>query len=167
MYSLHYQKTKRDMTAQNRFLNKEKWHSQVIWMLFTFREYSLLPEKQMRSHCTLMHTLEEKTFLSLQIQRHRPIIWANFNWTSFDIYTGFYLSTSPSQTMEFMFFTTAIFTETFRCSSWKRWPLYNCFDFVGGTIAGIYRPVLNERVVYSHHTRVHGVKFQSTVLSRR
>ena len=38
-------------------------------------------------------------------------------------------------------------------------PLYNCFDFVGGTIACICIPVLNERVVYSHDTRVHGVKF--------
>ena len=28
--SLHYQKTERDMTALDRFLNKEKWHSQVI-----------------------------------------------------------------------------------------------------------------------------------------
>ena len=43
-------------------------------------------------------------------------------------------------------------------------PLYNCFDFVDGTIARICKPGLNERVVYSHHTRVHGVKFQSVVL---
>ena len=43
-------------------------------------------------------------------------------------------------------------------------PLYVCFDFIDGTIAHICRPVLNERVVYSHHTRVHGVKFQSVVL---
>ena len=44
------------------------------------------------------------------------------NSSSFDIYTQFYLSTSPSQTrvMEFIFFTTAIFTEIYRCSSWKR-----------------------------------------------
>ena len=27
--------------------------------------------------------------------------------------------------------------------------LFNCFDFVGGTIARICGPVLNERVVYS------------------
>ena len=43
-------------------------------------------------------------------------------------------------------------------------PLYNCFDFVGGTIAHICRPVLNKRVVYSHGIRVHGVKFQSVIL---
>ena len=43
-------------------------------------------------------------------------------------------------------------------------PLYNCFDFVGGTIACICIPVLNERVVYSHDTRVHDVKFQTVVL---
>ena len=44
------------------------------------------------------------------------------NSTSFDIYTRFYLSTSPSQTRvrKSIFFATAIFTETFTCSSWKR-----------------------------------------------
>ena len=30
---------------------------------------------------------------------------------------------------------------------------------VNGTMDSICRPVLNERVVYSHHIRVHGVKF--------
>ena len=43
-------------------------------------------------------------------------------------------------------------------------PLYSCFDFVSGTIAHICRLVLNERVMYSHNTRVHGVKFQCVVL---
>ena len=43
-------------------------------------------------------------------------------------------------------------------------PLYNCFGFVGGLIACICIPVLNERVVYNHDTRVHGVKFQTVVL---
>ena len=40
-------------------------------------------------------------------------------------------------------------------------PLYNCFDFVGGTIACICIPVLNETVVRSHGTRVNGIKFQT------
>ena len=57
--------------------------------------------------------------------------------------------------MEFIFFTTAIFTEI--SVAGKGAPLYNCFDFVGGTIVRICRPVLIERVVYSHDTRVHGV----------
>ena len=43
-------------------------------------------------------------------------------------------------------------------------PLYNCFDFVGGTIACICIPVLNEMVVYSHDTKVHGIKFRTVVL---
>ena len=42
--------------------------------------------------------------------------------------------------------------------------IYNCSDFVGGTIARICRPILNERVVYSHDKRVHGIKFQTVVL---
>ena len=37
-------------------------------------------------------------------------------------------------------------------------------DFVGGIIARICTPVLNEMVVYSHDMRVHGVKFQAVVL---
>ena len=46
----------------------------------------------------------------------------------------------------------------------KEAPLYNCFDLVGETIARICRPVLIESVVYSHNTRVHGVRFQTVVL---
>ena len=42
--------------------------------------------------------------------------------------------------------------------------LYSCFDLVGGTIARICRPVLNEREVYNHNTRVHGEQFQAVVL---
>ena len=42
--------------------------------------------------------------------------------------------------------------------------IYNCSDFVGGTIARICGPILNERVVYSHDKRVHGIKFQTVVL---
>ena len=41
----------------------------------------------------------------------------------------------------------------------KGTPLHNCFDLVGGTIACICIPILNERVVYSLDMRVHGVKF--------
>ena len=42
--------------------------------------------------------------------------------------------------------------------------LCNCFDFVGGTIAYICKPILNEKAVYSHDTRVHGVKYQTLIL---
>ena len=42
-------------------------------------------------------------------------------------------------------------------------PSYNYFDFVGRTMAHICRPVLHERVVYNHNTRVHGVEFQTVV----
>ena len=42
--------------------------------------------------------------------------------------------------------------------------LFNCFDFVGRTIDRICRTVLNERVVHSHDTRVHGIKLQAMVL---
>ena len=41
----------------------------------------------------------------MQKQRHGPMIWVKPSRTSFDIYTRFYLSLSPSQTrvMEFIF----------------------------------------------------------------
>ena len=45
-------------------------------------------------------------------------------------------------------------------------PFLNCFDFVDGAIARICRPVLNERMVYSQHTRVRGVKFQRVVFAK-
>ena len=42
--------------------------------------------------------------------------------------------------------------------------LYDCFDFVDGTIARTCGPVLNKRVVYRLYTRLHGMKSQSVVL---
>ena len=42
----------------------------------------------------------------------------------------------------------------------------SCFDFVDETIARICRPVLNERVIFSHHKRAHGAKSQCLVLPR-
>ena len=66
--------------------------------------------------------------------------------------------------MEFIFFKTAIFTEICRCCNGEGAPLYGCFDFVDGKIVCICTPVPGERVLHSHHTRVHGVKFQSVVL---
>ena len=53
-------------------------------------------------------------------------------------------------------FTTAIFTETCRCSSWKCTSLKNCFGFVDETVACVCRLLLNEKVVHSDRARVHG-----------
>ena len=141
-------------------LNKENF--------FFFRRVPLATRKADAIPRKLYGAFEENTFLSLEIQRHGLIIWAKPIWTLFDIYTRFYLSTSPSQTrvMEFIYFTTTIFREICRCSSWKKWPLYNCFDYVDGTIAHICRLVLNKRVIYSHHKKVYGVKFQIAVFPK-
>ena len=105
------------------------------------------------------------TFLSLQMQRHGPINWAKSNWTSFDIYTPFYLPVSPSQTrvMEFIFFINAILPKICRCRTGEGAPLFSCFNFVDRKIACICTPLLNERVVYSHHTRAH----KSDLLNQR
>ena len=43
-------------------------------------------------------------------------------------------------------------------------PLNNCFAFVDGTVRPICRPsTVNQRLLYSGHKRVHGIKFQSVV----
>ena len=103
-------------------------------LMTTVTVYCLPPESQMRSNCRFMHTFE-RSFLSIQIQRHGPIIWVKPNWILFDIQwnTQFYWSTSPSQTrfMEFNFVTTAIFIEICGCSSLKRctstWVFWLCW----------------------------------------
>ena len=158
--SLHYQKTERDMTALDRFLNKEIWHSQVVWKFTFFREYCQQPERQMRSHCASCILLKKRLSYRYRCKGMVPLFGQNPHRTLFDTCTRFYLSTSPSQTRvtEFVFFTTATFAEICKCSSWKRCT-YNYFDFFDGTIARICRPVLNERVMQSHHTKMHGVKY--------
>lgn len=42
-------------------------------------------------------------------------------------------------------------------------PLMNCWGFIDGTIRPTCRPTKNQRLVYSGHKRVHGLKFQSVV----
>ena len=82
------------------------------------------------------------------------------NSTSFDIYTQSYLSTLPSQTrvIEFNFLQTPYLQKYADAVTGKGALFYNCYNFIGGTIARIFLPVLNERVVYSHDTRAHGGK---------
>ena len=132
-------------------------------MFTTFREYCLLPEKQMQSHSRFIHTFK-KTLQFMQKQRHGPMIWVKPSWTSFDIYTRFYLSLSPSQTrvMEFIFLQPPYLQRYADAVAGKDAHLYNWFGFVDGTIPCICRPVLNEN--YSSQTKVHGLKFQSVIL---
>ena len=112
--------TKRPREIYDRFLNKEKWHSQVIWMFSTFRKYCLLPEKEIWRIVALCIFLKKKLSYPYRCKDVLPLFGRNSS--SFDIYTQFYLSASPSRTRvtEFTFFTTTIFTEIWRCSSWKR-----------------------------------------------
>ncbi|VDI30162.1 Hypothetical predicted protein [Mytilus galloprovincialis] len=42
-------------------------------------------------------------------------------------------------------------------------PLLNCWGFIDGTVMPICRPIRHQRIVYSGHKRVHGLKFQSVV----
>ena len=84
---LHYQKTMREMTKLDRFLNNEKWHSEVVQMFTTFGGYCLLPGKQTQSHCSFMDTFVEKTFLSLEMHgHHHRLEWWNSYFLQRHIY---------------------------------------------------------------------------------
>ena len=43
-------------------------------------------------------------------------------------------------------------------------PLNNCFGFIDGTVRGIARPEVDQRVVYNGHKKKHALKYQSLVL---
>ena len=42
------------------------------------------------------------------------------------------------------------------------WP--NCFGSVDGTVLRIFRPKINQNIVYNGHKRAHDIKFQSLAL---
>ena len=42
--------------------------------------------------------------------------------------------------------------------------LYNCFEFVDGTVRLVCRPGEQQRVIYNGHKRVHALKFQCVAL---
>ena len=136
-------------------------------MFSTFREYCLLPEKQMcdDAHCSFMHTFEETTLLSSQRERRTLIIWAKFNFISYLHSILFINVTITDQNYGLYIVLQPPYLQSYADAvAGKGAPLYNCFDYVGGTIARICRTVLYERVVYSHDTRVHGAKSQTVVL---
>ena len=39
-------------------------------------------------------------------------------------------------------------------------PLPNCWGFIDGTLRPCCRPIRNQRILFSGHKRVHGIKFQ-------
>ena len=80
-------------------------------------------QKRRCDRIVALHTFEEKTFLSLQMQRRAPITWAKlkFVWYLHSIlFINVTITNHHHIVTEFIFFTTAIFTEICRCSSWKR-----------------------------------------------
>ncbi|XP_028411590.1 protein ALP1-like isoform X2 [Dendronephthya gigantea] len=42
-------------------------------------------------------------------------------------------------------------------------PIKNCWGFIDGTLRPCCRPIRNQRILFSGHKRVHGLKFQSVV----
>ena len=45
-------------------------------------------------------------------------------------------------------------------------PLQQCLGFIDGTVRQIARPVVNQRIMFSGHKRVHCIKFQVRVHAR-
>lgn len=41
----------------------------------------------------------------------------------------------------------------------KGGPLTQCIGFIDGTVRSIARPIVNQRIMYSGHKRVHCIKF--------
>ena len=129
-------------------------------MFSTFRKYCSLPEKKMRSHCSFTYTFEENTFLSLQIQTTCSHYLGEIQVPL--IFTRNFIYQRHHHRLELrnLYSLQPPYLQKYADAvAGKGAPLYNCFDFVGGTIACICIPVLNERVVYSQDRKVHGVKF--------
>ena len=123
-------------------------------MFTTFRECCMLPEKQIRPHCSFTHTFA-KTFSFIQMQKHGFVTWANPKWSLFDILwnTRFDLSMSlsESRSMECNFLQLPYLQRYKDALVEKGTPLHNCFGFVDGTVARIFIPVFNKRMVYKGH----------------
>ena len=115
-------------------------------------------EKQMRSHCSFMCIFEVKTFLSLQMQWHGPVIWATFNFIWYLHSILFVNITIRLKSWNLYFLQLQYLQRYIAAAPGRDAPLYSCFELVDGTIARICRLALNERVVYSHYTRLHGAK---------
>ena len=60
---------------------------------------------------------------------------------------------SPDDILES--FATAIYR--------KGAPLSNYWGFIDGTVRPVYRPSLNQRILYNGNKRVHSIKFQSVI----
>ena len=138
-------------------------------MFTTFREYCLPPQKMIQWHCSFMNTFE-KTFPSIQMQRHGPIIWAKPKWTCLIFTIDFIYQLQhyelETRAMDFIFYFYFFLQPRYLqryAEAGKDTPLCNWFGFVDGAISRILRPVLNGNVLYSRYTWVHGVKFQSVV----
>ena len=89
-------------------------------MFRTFRECCLLPEKQMRSHCSIIILLQR---LSNPYRCKDMVALFERNPTELRlIFTLDFIYQRHYQTrvIEFIFCSTAIFTGICRCSSWKR-----------------------------------------------
>ena len=132
--------TKKPRDIYDKFLNKEKCILR-LFECFQLSESTGCCQKRRWDRIVALCVLLKKR-LSYLYRCKDVLQWFGRNSSSFHAGTQFYLSTSPSHTRnkEFTFFTTAIFKGIGA-------PLYNCLGYVGGTIACICIPVLNEKVV--------------------
>ena len=133
-------------------------------MFSTFRENCLLPEKEMRSHRSFAY-FWRKDFPILTDAKTCSHYLGEIQVRLIFTLNFIYQRHHHRLELRNLYSLQPPYLQKYADAvAGKGAPLYNCFDFVGGTIACIYIPVLNERVVFSHDTRVHGVTFQTVVL---
>ena len=133
-------------------------------MFSTFRENCLLPEKEMRSHRSFAY-FWRKDFPILTDAKTCSHYLGEIQVRLIFTLNFIYQRHHHRLELRNLYSLQPPYLQKYADAvARKGAPLYNCFDFVGGTIACICKPVLNERVAYSHDTRVHGIKFQAVVL---
>ena len=124
----------------------------------------LLSEKQILTHCSFMDIFEKKNFPILTDAKtsshYLREIQLNFVWC---LHWGLFISVTITDWSNgiYIFYNCHIYRDWACAVDGKGVPLYNCFNFVDRTIARNCRPVWNKR---AHHTKVHGIEFQSAVL---
>ena len=101
-----------------------------------------------------MHIIIKKTFLYLPFASHGTTFGKKPYRNLWYLIT--YSTVFTAMLISFLVLGTKIFY------SRTNWP--NCFGSVDGTVLRIFRPKINQNIVYNGHKRAHGIKFQSLPL---
>ena len=101
-----------------------------------------------------MHIIIKKTFLSLPFVSHGTTFGKKPYRNLWYLIT--YSTIFTANLVSFLVLGTKIF---YSRTNWQ-----NCFGSVDGTVLRIFRPKINQNIVYNGHKRAHDIKFQSLAL---